>query len=171
MKKLLIIVLSLMLTFALFACGTQQEEKTADGWTIAKNEKQVTEATGLDSFSVPKKIKIADVTFRNPVISYKDGVAQAYYEEGATAVTVRKAEKSNKNPLTDRDLKELTAKWDIVVNNIPLVLYGKKESAPIVGMFSDDKNNYCITSQGLGGEEFTMNMLEIVTIAADLMPQ
>ena len=54
------------------------------------------------------------------------------YEQGATAVFVRKADGKHTAPLTDRDKVDFDVKWVENLNGVDVTLYGDKEGAATV---------------------------------------
>ena len=136
-------------------------EEEANQWEKAASaEEAATGAGNMDEFNVPAQLRINDLTFTDPVFSYQDGVAQAYYESGAIGISVRKACGIYGGPMTDRDLDSFTQHWiqnaedeaDGVVD-----CYGMEKDSAIVIQWGDTEKFYTVTSQGLGGEEYGMD--------------
>ena len=87
-------------------------EEEANQWEKAASAEEAAAGAGnMDEFNVPAQLKINDLTFTDPVFSYQDGVAQAYYESGAIGISVRKACGIYGGPMTDRDLDSFTQHW------------------------------------------------------------
>jgi len=136
-------------------------EEAADPWTkVASAGEAAAGAGNMDEFDVPAQLKINDQTFTDPVFSYQDGVAQAYYESGAIGVSVRKACGIYGGPMTDRDLESFTQHWTQQVGddaNDVIDCYGMEKGSAIVIQWGDEAEFYTVTSQGLGGEEYGMD--------------
>ena len=110
------------------------EEK--DPWTKVSSAAEAAKGAGTEDFEVPQQLQINDLTFSDPAFSYLDKVAQAYYEEGAIGIFVRKVG-------DDAD--------DVVD------CYGMEKGSAIVIQWGDTEDCYTVTSQGLGGEEYGMD--------------
>ena len=136
-------------------------EEEANQWEKAASAEEAAAGAGnMDEFNVQAQLRINDLTFTDPVFSYQDGVAQAYYESGAIGISVRKACGIYGGPMTDRDLDSFTQHWiqnaedeaDGVVD-----CYGMEKDSAIVIQWGDTEKFYTVTSQGLGGEEYGMD--------------
>ena len=136
-------------------------EEEADPWTkVASAQEAAVGAGNMDEFEVPAQLKINDLTFSDPVFSYQDGVAQAYYESGAIGISVRKACGIYGGPMTDRDVESFPQHWSQPVGDDSddvVDCYGMEKDSAIVIQWGDESEVYTVTSQGLGGEEYGMN--------------
>ena len=111
-----------------------------------------------------ERIIVDDVEYADPTFAYAGGVAQATYEKGAVAVVVRKASGKHDVPLTDRDTTEFSQKWSKSYEDLDVNLYGPAKGAATVITWSDGTQDFGVTSQGLGGEEVTMDSDDVSSI-------
>ena len=134
------------------------EEK--DPWTKVSSAAEAAKGAGTEDFEVPQQLQINDLTFSDPAFSYLDKVAQAYYEEGAIGIYVRKASGIYGGPMTDRDLDSFPEHWTQQVGDDAddvVDCYGMEKGSAIVIQWGDTEDCYTVTSQGLGGEEYGMD--------------
>lgn len=140
-----------------------------EGWTIVGSAEEAAEGAGLDSFIVMDDYTIGDMEFEDPAFSYLDGVAQAYYEEGAAAFYIRKGAEKFSAPISDRDYKgEFTKTWTQNFKGLEVKCYGFEQDKAIVVAWTAEDGTYAFTSQGLGGEEVTMSPDDISSILAGI---
>ena len=137
-----------------------KEEK--DPWTKVSSAAEAAKGAGnMEDFEVPQQLKINDLTFSDPAFSYLDGVAQASYESGAIGIYVRKACGIYGGPMTDRDLDSFPEHWIQKVGDDgddTVDCYGMEKDSAIVIQWGDAEEFYTVTSQGLGGEEYGMDV-------------
>ena len=134
------------------------EEK--DPWTKVSSAAEAAKGAGTEDFEVPQQLQINDLTFSDPAFSYLDKVAQAYYEEGAIGIYVRKASGIYGGPMTDRDLDSFPEHWTQQVGDDAddvVDCYGMEKGSAIVIQWGDTEDFHTVTSQGLGGEEYGMD--------------
>ena len=135
------------------------EEK--DPWAKVSSAAEAAKGAGnMEDFEVPQQLQINDLTFSDPAFSYLDKVAQAYYEEGAIGIFVRKASGIYGGPMTDRDLDSFPEHWTQQVGDDAddvVDCYGMEKGSAIVIQWGDTEDCYTVTSQGLGGEEYGMD--------------
>lgn len=144
--------------------ASSSEAAPTVSWTTAKSADEAAKGAGIDNFGVMDKIKINDTDFANPTFSYTDGVAQAAYETGATALFVRKAEGEHKAPITDRDKTDFAESWSQDYNGIDVTCYGASADSATVVTWADGTDSYGVTFQGLGGEEVGMTSDEVAAV-------
>ena len=166
MKKVLIAFIAVVMIFGMTACGQKEEQEqqasasvsvAADEWAEAKTAEEAAELAGFSEFVIPETIEFNDIEFIGMHYSALDAVAQAVYEAGAMEVYVRKAEGIYGGPITDRDIEnEFPKIWSQEVDGITVDCYGLDDSGAIVALWTVDDKTYCVTSQGLGGEEVPM---------------
>ncbi|MBQ6491574.1 MAG: hypothetical protein IJI88_04815 [Atopobiaceae bacterium] len=147
----------------------QETEKPADqgptiDWIQATSAEEAATGAGFERFGVLDKFVIGDLEFASPTFSYAGGVAQAWYETGASAVYLRKAEGYYDTPISDRALDEFGAKWMMNCSGVEVTCYGPARGAVTVATWTDGITTYGITFQGLGGEEMSMDGDELETI-------
>ena len=186
MKKIAVTgtALALALTMAITGCGPKTEDKTESTtetvaaeeseettqtdvgikWTEDKTAEEAAKAAGLSTFGVMKQVKLGDIEFKDPKFAHAEGVAQAYYEIGATGLFVRKADGKHTAPLSDRDLTEFAEKWKKNYEGFDVMMYGASKGAATVFTWVDGTKEYGVTYQGLGGEEMTMSATEVQEI-------
>ncbi len=141
------------------------------GWIEAGTAAEAAAGAGIEDFEVPDQIDVKALSMSGPQFSCLDGVAQAYYEAAAACVYIRKAEGVYGAEITERDVKGFPCKWQQSVDDEGetdaddmVDCYGMKEGEAIVVQWTDGDETFAITSQGLGGEEFTMDEKSIRTI-------
>ncbi|MBO6047717.1 MAG: hypothetical protein J6P61_08260 [Erysipelotrichaceae bacterium] len=182
MKRVLSTLLTILLTLSLTACGSKKsdeasvtntdpvietQDKSVDDdqgniadWAKAKDGKDVAKQIGWenDEFVVPESFEFNDNTFSDPQFSTYLSVGQALYEFGAMSVYIRKAVGIYGGPITDRDIEknEFSNKWKQKVGKFSVDCYGNEKGSAIVALWVDGSKTYCITSQGLGGEDVGM---------------
>ena len=149
------------------ASAPTQESKV--DWTDAGSAEEAAQGAGFNHFGVMEEIQLGDLTFSDPRFSYAGGVAQAFYEQGAAAVIVRKAEGRHTAPLTERDKVDFDSKWIENHNGVDVTLYGKQEGAATVIDWNIEMEDYTITYQGLGGDEMTMTTDEVDALVTGFM--
>ena len=133
-------------------------------WTKVKSAEEAAKGAQIDKFGVMDKITANDTEFKDPAFAYADGVAQALYETGAMAIDVRKADGSHITPLSDRDKAEFAQTWTKSYEDLDVTLYGPATGAATVFSWADGTQQYCVTFQGLGGEEVTMDSDNVAMI-------
>ena len=140
------------------------QSTAAINWTKVKSAEEAAKGAKIDKFGVMDQIIANDTEFKDPAFAYADGVAQALYETGAMAIDVRKADGSHKTPLSDRDKTEFAQTWSKSYEDLDVTLYGPATGAATVFSWADGTQQYCVTFQGLGGEEVTMDSDDVAMI-------
>ncbi len=192
MKRIATIAAALVLALALVGCGSSgssassassessalsaaeptisssasapSQSATPINWTKVKSAEEAAKGAGFDKFGIMDQIIANDIVFNEPAFAYSDGVAQALYETGATAIDVRKADGSHKTPLSDRDKTEFAKTWTKSYEDLDVTLYGPATGAATVFSWADGTQQYCVTFQGLGGEEVSMDSDDVAII-------
>lgn len=145
----------------------KQATKEDDGfmsWTKVDSAEDAAREAGFTHFGVFNSITLDEMTFKDPTFSYKDGVAQAVYEQPACALYIRKVEGAHKAALSDRLEQDFAKKWTKTVDAIDVTMYGEAKGAATYFTWKDGNKEYGVTYQGLGGDEMTMDADEVATI-------
>lgn len=178
-KQVVAYALTGVLALGIVGCGQQQEaatesetqteEKTeqvepATKWTDAKDAAAAAKGAGIPTFGAPQSLTVNKQSYKDPTFSYADGVAQATYETGATAIILRKADGTHTAPLSDVDRTELPNKWVKSYEGLDVTLCGSARDAATVITWTDGTADYAVTYQGLGGEEVSMTSNDVTVV-------
>ena len=126
----------------------------ANPWSDAASAEEAAKGAGIDSFALPQGA-IADlgepiaVTYR-----YMDGMAEAYYEFPASAITVRTA-KIGKDDTFDisGDYNTYKNEWTENIANIPVACAGNREGESTKTYWGEGSVAHSLFAEGLGGDE------------------
>lgn len=143
------------------AASKEAEEVT---WTKAKTAEEAAKGAGFETFGVPETIKAGKLEFKDPTFAYSGKVAQAFYETGAAAIDVRKADGKRDTPLSDRNKNKFAATWTDTFDGISVTQYGASKDETTYMTWNDGTKAYGVTYQGLGGEEMSFTSDEVKTI-------
>ena len=177
-SKIVALTLAGMLSLGVVGCGQQQQQQQPEPaktevqnkteekvqqtestikWTDVANAEEAAKGAGFEKFGVPGDITVNGTKFENPKFAHSGGVAQATYENGATALIIRKANGKHETALSgDRDLTKLANKWTKNYEGLDVTLYGVANGAATAMTWTEGTADYYVELKGLGGEEVSI---------------
>lgn len=172
MKKLMMLIVTMVMALTMVGCGDRDAEggagTPAEGavyapipdsnnpWTLCETAEETALAAGVETFQVPEEITIEGRSLQGPAFSQRDGTAQASYTDGATEVYIRKGKGTYGTPLTDlQPEQQYPESWQIDLDGTAVTCYGAKGN-PVVMQWSRDDEAFAVTYIGLNGENVTM---------------
>lgn len=165
-KRLSILLIVVLSTFALVACGSQQQEEPAEGssgvanpWSEASSAEEAAEGAGLDMFSVEGgeislgKLEVSEYR-------YMDGIAEARIEFPASEITIRKGRPdmaTKENNVADGDISgdygEYKYSWTQNIKGLEVNCFGNREGEATKTIWALEDSCWSIVAAGLGGDE------------------
>ena len=148
--------------------GDEGTVPAPEDWSVVASSADAAKGAGLENFDVEGPFSVGDIEYPQAQYSFLDGVAQAYYEGGASALYIRKGTPDHTAPISDRNVEkdpvEFPEKWTQNIKGLEVTCYGMAKNQAIVVTWKNDEAAYAITSQGLGGEEVPMDADDINSI-------
>lgn len=142
----------------------------ANPWSDATSADEAAKGAGLDSFALPEG-EIADmgapfaVTYR-----YMDGMAEARYEFGAAAVTVRTAKLAEDDSFDiSGDYNTYAHEWTETISNMPIACAGNREGESTKTYWGEDDIAHSLVAEGLGGDSDFGLTTERLTVFVEAM--
>lgn len=139
-------------------------------WSEAASAEEAAAGAGLDSFNLPTG-EIADlgepfeITYR-----YMDGMAEARYEFGASAVTARTAKIAEGDTYDiSGDYNTYKNEWTETIAAKPIACAGNREGDSTKTYWGEGDIAHSLVAEGLGGDEdFGLNV-ERLTVFVEAM--
>jgi len=142
----------------------------ANPWHDAATAEEAARGAGLEAFPLPEG-EIADLGAPFEVTySYMDGMAQARYEFGASAVTVRTGKPAEGGQFDiSGDYNTYAHEWTENIGDVPVACAGNREGDSTKTYWGEDTIAHSIVAEGLGGDtDFGLNV-ERLTVFVEAM--
>ena len=129
-------------------------------WSDVASAEEAAKGAGLDAFPLPAGA-IGDLG--EPIqVTYRcmDGMAEAYYEFPAAALTVRTAALAEGDSFdVSGDYNTYKYEWTETIDNTPVACAGNREGDSTKTYWGEDKVAHSIVAEGLGGDDaFGLNV-------------
>lgn len=152
------------------AAASSQATGVANPWKSAASAEEAAKGAGIDSFALPEGA-IADlgepfeITYR-----YMDGMAEARYEFGASAVTARTAKIAEGETFDiSGDYNTYKHEWTETIANTPIACAGNREGDSTKTYWGESTVAHSLVAEGLGGDQdFGLNT-ERLTVFVEAM--
>ena len=152
------------------AAASSASAEVANPWHEAATAEEAAAGAGIVSFALPQGA-IADlgapfaITYR-----YMDGMAEARYEFGASAVTARTAKIAADGSFDiSGDYNNYKYEWTETIANSPIACAGNREGDSTKTYWGEGGVAHSVVAQGLGGDEdFGLNV-ERLTVFVEAM--
>lgn len=127
----------------------------ANPWSDAASAEEAAEIAGLEFFEVPTDMFADMELVTEPTYQASEGIAQADYEMGAAAGTVRKGLATAVPEGSDisGDYNEYANTWTISVKGLEVTCFGNDEGRATKSLWSVDDTVFSIVVEGLGGDD------------------
>ena len=155
--------------YAMAAETPPAQGQVAVTWAPAGNAADAAKVAGLQTMGAPAEIVLGGNQYHNPSYVTAGSVAQATYEAPATKLVLRKAGSNHQAPMSDRAESEFAHRWSQNVDGINVALWGASEGRATVLTWAANGAEangaeYCVTYQGLGGDEMSMSADEVANV-------
>jgi hypothetical protein len=144
----------------------------ANPWQDAASAEEAAAGAGIDAFPLPEGEiadlgKPFDITYR-----YMNGMAEARYEFGASAITVRTAKLTEGESFDiSGDYNTYAHEWTENIANLPIACAGNREGESTKTYWGNDNGDvaHSLVAEGLGGDtDFGLNT-ERLTVFVEAM--
>jgi type IV secretory pathway TrbL component len=144
----------------------------ANPWQDAASAEEAAAGAGIDAFPLPEGEiadlgKPFDITYR-----YMNGMAEARYEFGASAITVRTAKLAEGESFDiSGDYNTYAHEWTENIANLPIACAGNREGESTKTYWGNDNGDvaHSLVAEGLGGDtDFGLNT-ERLTVFVEAM--
>ena len=148
------------------SAASSEAAGVANPWHEAATAEEAAAGAGIGSFALPQGA-IADlgapfaITYR-----YMDGMAEARYEFGASAVTARTAKIAADGSFDiSGDYNTYKYEWTETIANSPIACAGNREGDSTKTYWGEGGVAHSVVAQGLGGDEdFGLNVERLTVI-------
>ena len=139
-------------TVAATSAAAEESAGLANPWSNVESAEEAAAGAGIDSFVIAENPGIDLGENYRRTYRCMDGIAEAYLEYPASALTVRKGTLAEEGDISG-DYTDYANTWTQDVNGIEVTCFGNREGDASKSIWTVGDMCFSIVAEGLGGDE------------------